>query len=68
MIFIPPNETVKDVRRQNVKDVPALDTLAFGDRGGSPRRNLCCQHCMHFPTPNSHFGAQKRTGNTSITP
>jgi hypothetical protein len=25
--------SVKDVRRQNVKHVPALDTLAFGDRG-----------------------------------
>jgi len=25
--------SVKNVRKQNVKDVPALDTLAFGDRG-----------------------------------
>ena len=28
-------ESVKDVWRQNVKDVPALDTLALGDRWDS---------------------------------
>ena len=29
----PDGASVKDVRRQNVRDVPALDTLAFGDLG-----------------------------------
>jgi len=33
-----------------------------------PKPCMHCMQCMHFPTPNSHFGAQKRTGNTPITP